>query len=342
MRFRWPDTPDTSGLSGVATGRSVRRTLPALTFESRRAYHDGMPDVFDALAARRVGRRPPSETFEQPIRTASGLRRAGGARDGETGWSRVTEPASSRALIDRIASDPGTIREIEPSFFTAIPDASRTAPYDARAVLYDAVVGRSAYHRVLWGTSAGAFARFARRAADAADGGWLGEAGCGSLLFTHPLHEDPAGPPTLLVDRSVRMLRRGRARLRRDGREVRPGVVFLHADAGALPLRSGAFSSILSLNLLHVPCDASAIAHELGRLLAPSRGRLFASCLLRSGRWSDAYLGFLARIGELRAPWTFDALLQTLASDWGVVEWTNVEGNMGYFVIRHAGRTAST
>lgn len=248
--------------------------------------------------------------------------------------------SSTIAVLDEILRDPGTIRELEPSLFSAMPDGSVAAAYDRKTALYDAIVGRSLYNRVLWGTSPRSFARFGRAAIDAAHGQWFAEAGCGSLLFTHGLHGESSGPPSLLMDRSLGMLRSGLKRLRRGGRGPRRDVAFLQTDVATVPARSGVFRSILSLNLLHVPCDAARIARELGRLLMPGVGRLFVSCIVRSGRWSDACLRFLHRTGELAAPWTAESLVHAVPAGWGVVESTVVEGNLCFLVIRHAGLDA--
>jgi hypothetical protein len=90
-------------------------------------------------------------------------------------------------------------------------------------------------------------------------------------------------------------------------------------------------------NVLHVPCDAEAITTEFSRTLMPGRGRLFVSSLVRSGRWSDACMSMLHRMGELGPPVTRDELCERLAGGWGVVESTRVEGNMCFVVVRHAG-----
>lgn len=242
--------------------------------------------------------------------------------------------------LNEILLDSHEVREIGPSLFTAVPERAAPATYDRKSGLYDAVVGHPLYHRTMWGTSARAYTQFGYAAAEAAEGSWFAEAGCGSLLFTHAMYRDPHGPPTALVDRSLRMLRRGMARVPSAGEESGRTITWLHADAAALPIRSAAFQSILSLNLLHVPCDAAGIARELGRLLRPGHGRLFLSCLVLSGRWSDAYLRALHRAGELGRPRTAEALGPMVAQDWGEVDSCRVEGNVCFMVVRHAGRSA--
>jgi hypothetical protein len=131
------------------------------------------------------------------------------------------------------------------------------------------------------------------------------------------------------------MLRRGAARL--DAAGSRQSAVLLHADAAATPLRSGVFGSILSLNLVHVPCERARIMSEFRRLLSPNGGRLFVSSLILTGRWSDRYMAMLHRAGELDEPMTLEELRGAVAGGWGEVESTRVEGNMCFLVVRHAG-----
>lgn len=211
------------------------------------------------------------------------------------------------------------------------------APYDRKAAAYDAIVGRPAYHRIFWGTSPQSFARFGRAALEAAGDGAFAEVGCGSLLFTAPMYREVRARSVALVDRSMGMLRRGRQRLGSAERPLPAGISMLHADGAVLPLRRGTFSAILSLNLLHVPCDRTAIVAECARSLLPGRGRLFITALLRSGRWSDSWLSILHRAGELAAPLTVDQLRETVAGEWAVIESVRLEGNMCFLVVRHAG-----
>ena len=231
--------------------------------------------------------------------------------------------------------NPHAVRELSPGLYTALPREA-SAPYDRKAMVYDAIVGRSIYHRVFWGTSAPAYARFAGAARDNAGSGAFAEIGCGSLLFTASMYRRPSGP-TVLADRSLAMLRRGLARLAPFQDSPPAGITMLHADAGTLPVPSGVFSTILSLNLLHVPCDRLRITAEWARTLVPGRGRVYVSALVRSGRWSDGWLKLLHDAGELGPPFTVDELRQTVASQWAVIESMNVEGNMCFIVARHGG-----
>jgi SAM-dependent methyltransferase len=229
------------------------------------------------------------------------------------------------------------VRELAPGLYSALPDRAVAAPYDRKAAIYDAIVGRSIYHRLFWGTSAQAYSRFARLALEAAGDGCFAEAGCGSLLFTAPMYRDFRGPFALLADRSIQMLRRATARIRSRGGDPPERVAFLHADIATLPIRSGIFPSILCLNVLHVPCETDAIIAELFRVLVPGRGRLFVSALVRSGRWSDKYMAALYGTGELGVPRTLDELQWSVGGRWGVIESSRMEGNMSFLVVRHGG-----
>ena len=211
------------------------------------------------------------------------------------------------------------------------------APYDRKAAVYDAIVGRPVYNRVFWGTSPRSLARFGRAALDAGGAGPFAEVGCGSLLFTAPMYRDAQPRSVALVDRSMGMLSRGRKRLGSPHSALPTGIAMIHADGAMLPLPTGMFSAILSLNLLHVPCDRTAIVAEWARCLLPGRGRLFVTSLVRSGRWSDAWLSLLHRAGELGPPLTLDQLRETVAGHWAVIESESLEGNMCFLVVRHAG-----
>ena len=243
---------------------------------------------------------------------------------------------NARALTSVLAH-PGAARKVGPGLYTTFQAEMAPAPYDRKAVVYDAVVGRSMYHRIFWGTSAPAYTRFGRAALAAAGEGLFAEVGSGSLLFTAQMYRDTPGISTILVDRSIEMLYRALRRIGSDATQRPDGVVALHADATALPLRPAIFSAILSLNLLHVPCDRAGLAAEWARTLLPGRGRLFVSSLVRVGRWSDAYMSALQRVGELGPPLTLDEFRETVAGRWGVVESTTIEGNMCFLVVRHAG-----
>lgn len=241
-------------------------------------------------------------------------------------------------MLNAVLAHPEAARQIAPGLYSVLPE-SDAAPYDRKAAFYDAVVGRPIYHRLVWGTSFDAHARFARAAFDdaAACDGCFAEIGCGSLLFTAPMYRDSHARSVILVDRSIGMLRRGLKRLGADREEPCDGVLALHADAAALPFRPAIFSTVLCLALVHVPCDAPAILTECRRILAPDRGRLFVSSLVRSGRWADKYMSLLHQAGELAAPRTVNEVHEMITRAHGIVESTKLEGNMCFLIVRYPG-----
>jgi SAM-dependent methyltransferase len=234
-----------------------------------------------------------------------------------------------------ILAFPQAVRAVEPGIYSSIPEAEHRAAYDRKGAVYDAIVGRSLYHRFLWGTTGAAYTRFAQMALAAASGeeDWFVEIGCGSLLFTASLYRRRSRARAVLVDRSLPMLRRGARRLGRRPHQATP-LPFFHGDASRLPFRGDAFTSVLSLNLLHVPCDAPAIVSEIARLLIPGSGRLFASSLVRVGRWSDGYARLMARAGELAPLRSVEELRALVARACGTIESMRIEGNMCFLVAR--------
>ena len=109
-----------------------------------------------------------------------------------------------RSAFGSLLSDPSIVRELSPGLYTAFPEGTSAAAYDRKAAVYDAVVGRSVYHRLFWGTSPRSFGRFGRAAFDAADDGPFAEIGCGSLLFTAPMYRGAGRrDAVVLVDRRL-------------------------------------------------------------------------------------------------------------------------------------------
>lgn len=201
--------------------------------------------------------------------------------------------------------------------------------YDRRAGLYDAVVGSSLYLKVFWGTSPRSNTDFARQALASAGIGRFAEIGCGSLLFTSRIYDDMRAASATLVDRARPMLDRGQKRLEK-GKAPMRRIELLHADATRLPIADASFDAVLSLNLLHVVPEPARVISECWRVLKPG-GRLFVSVLVKSGRWSDAWLASLHRAGELGPPMTLDDLRRALG---GTIESQQSDGNLAFVVAR--------
>lgn len=191
---------------------------------------------------------------------------------------------------------------VERGIWSVLPPNAPPHPYDARARLYDLLVGSAAYNRFFWGSSPGKYARFAQYAVEAGEG-WHLEAGCGSLVFSAPAYAHRPGRPAVLLDHSLGMLRRARQRLDVLAPRREAPVHLLQADLFDLPFRDAAFDTVLSLGMLHLFARPEGMLAELRRVLAPA-GSCFVSSLVLGNRWGDRYLRFLSRAGEVAPPRT--------------------------------------
>ena len=101
----------------------------------------------------------------------------------------------------------------------------------------------------------------------------------------------------------------------------------MHADALDLPFKEKAFDTIISLNLLHCADDLKAVLREIKRVLK-ANGNSVLTTLVQSSRWSNRYLGVLARSGALisRSP---EELLSTF-NDLEMQVAHKVKGNLAF------------
>ena len=97
------------------------------------------------------------------------------------------------------------------------------------------------------------------------------------------------------------MLRKGKARVVAEFGTVPENLVFLQADALALPFKDGALSTILCHGAFHVFSSLDAVLAECNRILR-REGRLFATSLVTERLLGNLYLGLLARVGEVASP----------------------------------------
>ncbi len=122
------------------------------------------------------------------------------------------------------------------------------------------------------------------------------ELGCGTGRLTMPVAR--TGVPITGIDRSVPMLERAAARLRRLPRAVRPRI--LRGDIRALPFRSRAFGVVMApyglLQSLVRPRDLTATLAEVARVLR--RGGLLGVDLVPDlPKWSE-YRGHVSLRGR--------------------------------------------
>ena len=187
-------------------------------------------------------------------------------------------------------------RALEAGLFSVLPEADAGAPYDGRAAAYDRAIGSKLYNRAIWGTTPRHYRSFIEAALRAARGPAL-DVAAGSCLESAAVYPE-CPEPVLVLDRSLDMLRRGMERLRARTGSIPAGVVFLQADAMALPLRSASFDTILCHGAFHVFRDPSPVCEEWARVL-DAAGQLHVSSLVTTGRRGDLLLRLLERAGEL-------------------------------------------
>lgn len=229
-----------------------------------------------------------------------------------------------------------TVREAAPGILSVLPSDAASHAYDAKAAIYDLVVARRFYNRVLWGTNLDDYAAFAQLAIAAPRSGWLLDAGCGSLVFTKRVYAHYAGPPIVLVDQSIGMLQRARRRLVQAAGDVSPDLLFLQADLLDMPFRAAAFETISCPGLLHLFADPAPLVEGLCQSLMPA-GNLYLTSLVQrpERRLATRYLHWLERNGEIAGPRTLEEVCQLLKDCQSLRPgWRTARGNMAYFASR--------
>jgi ubiquinone/menaquinone biosynthesis C-methylase UbiE len=232
-------------------------------------------------------------------------------------------------LLREVLKEDRVVRVVEDNLYSVTVNSNHAYQYDARASVYDAVVGCHLYNRVMWGSSVQSYANFARRAISSHPRGLLLEAGCGSLLFTAQAYAE-ISRPIIAFDQSLDMLRRAGARLAKLGGSVLEHIVLLQADLGDIPFRENSFETILTMNVLHHYADVTTVILSLRNLLTRS-GDIYLTSLVKNHRLiGDQYLSLLHNMGwvvkprekrELRT--ILEDSLKTSSSFW-------MEGNMAY------------
>lgn len=210
-------------------------------------------------------------------------------------------PPSSSAALQQILSPSFEPWIVEPGIWSVLPRTTPPERYDARAKIYDLVVGSHTYNQVLWGSSASKYSRFSDTSLSARKSGWHLDAGCGSLIFSAQAYARHPERAVVLLDNSLGMLRQARSRLEKLELARTAPLLLLQADLQALPFRDGIFDTVLSMGVLHLFPDPERMLRELSRVLAPS-GAVFLSSLVLGRPLGNAYLRLLHLSGEVARP----------------------------------------
>lgn len=221
------------------------------------------------------------------------------------------------------------LRLVDDEIYSVLPESSEDALYDRRAALYDAVVSKNIYHKVMWGLSMDRYAEFAASAVTADSDTRYLDAGCGSLLFTAP-HYLNSCSRIIAVDISLKMLRRAKKRLAGKTGVLPDHISLLQADITDLPFLPAVFGTVLCLNVLHHIDGAQDVVIDLRRMLTEG-GRLFITSLVLSDRLvGDLYLRALHSAGDFVPPRRPEELYAMIADSFGPKVELEVVGNMAF------------
>jgi ubiquinone/menaquinone biosynthesis C-methylase UbiE len=183
-----------------------------------------------------------------------------------------------------------------------------TAHYDRIAPLYDVVLGTNTYNWMMWKTTPAAYRAFATRVFKSRAVGTHVEIGCGSLLFTSHVYERDLGRPAILIDQSIEMLRRARARLEKAAGTFPDYVVLARGDIRTLDVPRAVATTALSAFVLHVLDDPVPLLRALARVAQPVGSTIGISSIFQSGGRSDVALAVLHAARELGPPRTLSTI----------------------------------
>lgn len=192
-----------------------------------------------------------------------------------------------------------TLRLIEPSIYSILPDNESGNEYDTQfGFIYDLVACNPIYNRLVWGYSVKLFPQIANNALRSTPDGNVLDLGCGSLAFTAKTYSQYTERPVVLADQSLKMLRMAKSRLIKQNGKVPDNLVFLHSDALHLPFQENSFTTIISENLLHCLNDTSILLKQLKNIIS-TNGKIYFTMLVKSNRLADKYLQALVDSGKL-------------------------------------------
>ena len=159
---------------------------------------------------------------------------------------------AAESTLSEIILEDVKFRLIEPHIYSIYSQVENVGSYDRYGSIYDVVACNRLYNRLVWGYWTREFHCLALDALRSASDGWVLDAGCGSLAFTAGTYVQYSERPIVLLDQSMKLLRMAKARLTDLHGSVPPNMVFLHGDALELPFKPKSFTTIISMNLLHV------------------------------------------------------------------------------------------
>jgi ubiquinone/menaquinone biosynthesis C-methylase UbiE len=234
---------------------------------------------------------------------------------------------------------PGRLRLVDGSeeagIWSVLDGEPAVQSYDSIAGVYDRIVGNRLYQQLVWGNDIERDTEFSRAAAKSSAGWWL-DAGCGSLLFTAPVHAQ-SGRPTILFDLSIGMLQRARDRLIEHCGHLPEHVLLVQGDVLALPFRQSGFETILCPGIIHLFEKPAELLESLATTLEPGGG-LYLSSLVTDRAFGARMLRLMQRTGETPNPIDTAELADVVSDVFDRTPQVDTLGNMAHVWLKDATR----
>jgi ubiquinone/menaquinone biosynthesis C-methylase UbiE len=225
-----------------------------------------------------------------------------------------------------------SLRLAEPHIYSMYSSNDIINSYDKSfGVFYDLVACNRLYNRLMWGYWTSEFHSFCLDALKSSTDGWVLDVGCGSLAFTVKTYASQTNRPIVFLDQSIKLLRLAKSRMIKLNSGVPQNMVFVHGDALQLPFKPKSFSTVISLNLLHVMEDIKKVLFELRNVLA-HRGTISLTTLIENNRFADKYLHMWGKAGEL-VPRNANQLIAAFDALGMSIKY-RIEGNMAFISYR--------
>jgi len=199
------------------------------------------------------------------------------------------------------------LRNIEPHIYSVVPENAPSNSFDDMAAFYDLVICNKYYNRIMWGYNISNYAAITTKALNASKDGWVLDAGCGSLAFTADSYVNYRERPIVLFDQSIKLLKIAKSKIIKLNDSIPSNMIFLQADALKLPFKPAIFSTIISLNLIHVFDDITNVLASFKNVLTEN-GTMTLSTLIKNGRITDKYLDVMLKKTSGVAPKTYEQL----------------------------------
>lgn len=235
----------------------------------------------------------------------------------------MDEGKLSELLLDEVR-----LRIIEPHLYSTYSSHGNRNSYDKSfGALYDIIACNRFYNRIIWGYWTSAFHSFCLDALGSATNGWVLDVGCGSLAFSAKAYARHPDRPVICLDQSIKLLRLAKSRIVKLNGNIPQNMVFMHGDALHLPFKPKNFSTIISLNLVHVVEDIQKVLFGLKNALT-NDGTISLTTLIENNRFADKYLHMWGKAGEL-FPRNIAQLTSALNA-LGMSVKQQIEGNMAF------------